>query len=271
MHKVIFLGAGASKAVGLPLTKDILVEIVDRLESRSKGGNGLFRGSDRFKSEADEAALRQGLQTLYPGIDLKASRKDLKKSLPMITDVLSFLDYSILYEQPAAFKFRTDNLVRLRRLLERGICEVLGLRFYDAGGSDDGGEDGGKLLAEMGRSPEQLGIPNDNEKEMLRDFVGWIAGQHKHGDQITVITTNYDTAVETGIYREMGYNNVPDRIDFGIDWRLPDTSGPEQAVTSSAGQTTRSMPSTSSTAPSTGCGVICVGRCISGRGAISRT
>jgi len=226
MRKVIFLGAGASKAVGLPLTKDILVEIVEKLESRSKRGKGLFRGSDRFKPEVEEDALRQGLQTLYPGIELKASREDLKKSLPMITDVLSFLDYSILYEQPAALKFRADNLLRLRRLLERGICEVLGLRFYDSGNSLDGRDDAGELLAEMGRSPEQLAVPKDSERAMLQDFVGWIAEQHNHGTQITVITTNYDTAVETGIYREMGYEKVRDQIDFGLDWRLPDTNGP---------------------------------------------
>lgn len=79
-QSTVFLGAGASKAFGLPLTKEIFPLLIQKLEN-----NTLFRGNMK-----EIELLRHFLNSLLPGLDLIQ-----EKEYPLITDILSLLDHSI--------------------------------------------------------------------------------------------------------------------------------------------------------------------------------
>src|SRR5262245_23941918 len=131
-HKVIFLGAGASKDLDLPLTKEILPEVLRQLKKGS-----LFEGSIPGGSDS-RRELRELFRTMLPGGSSGA---------PFITDLLSLVDHSILQTNAVAFDLKRldppgiayqapKNLMKLRTLLERSIYEVLkrkypGLIGYD--------------------------------------------------------------------------------------------------------------------------------------------
>src|SRR5215470_15142287 len=100
MKRVLFLGAGASKELGLLLTREILARIVRRLGTNREVR--LFRGQGaREQAElADEEFLRAGICKLYPGLDLDTLIPNapidpstpvdpLAQTLPDITQVLS--------------------------------------------------------------------------------------------------------------------------------------------------------------------------------------
>ena len=53
---VIFLGAGASKALGLPITREIFPMLLDRLMSQPPGDKPLFGGDT-----ADQKCLKRCL------------------------------------------------------------------------------------------------------------------------------------------------------------------------------------------------------------------
>jgi len=62
---VVFMGAGASKAFGLPLTDEILLQIVEKLRPGSDGSNQLFRGATETSAE-DVTSRHHGCPVL-PG------------------------------------------------------------------------------------------------------------------------------------------------------------------------------------------------------------
>ena len=207
---VVFLGAGASKAFGLPLTNEILPQIVARLGGR--GGPPLFRGP----RQADLAMeFRAALRALYPGLDLDAAGNEL----PNITNVLSFIDHLILYDYPAALGFGKERLVQARRLLERGIMEVL--LDGDLSPILD------QLQDQQDYSPNVRELPLAVERRMttaerttLQSFLDWLRKEGA-GEPLTVVTTNYDVAVETPLFTSIGVDRVAEAIDFGFDWRDP--------------------------------------------------
>jgi hypothetical protein len=61
------MGAGASRAFGLPLTDQILPRIVQRLRQNGSGGKQLFPGRDSARLNDD---LRKAFLVLYSGLDL---------------------------------------------------------------------------------------------------------------------------------------------------------------------------------------------------------
>jgi NAD-dependent SIR2 family protein deacetylase len=175
----LFLGAGASRAFGFPLTKDLLPTILKELESKD-----LFKGFSGGESAMQD--LQRGLELLLPGL---ARSRD---SLPLITDVLSLLDYSL--SAPAALSPRTSltGLAELRVLLERAIASALW-------------------------QPENWRPP-----PTLATMASWLLQECRMpGQEIAVISTNYDTSIERAIFPQMGYDLVPSRVDFGFSWRDP--------------------------------------------------
>lgn len=92
---------------------------------------GLFsRSTGRGRHDIeDEKFLEEGLRVLYPGIRLDGTEDELAASLPYITEVLSFLDYLIVNEQPAKPRWGRDKLTRLRLLFDRLVCDVLSTRY----------------------------------------------------------------------------------------------------------------------------------------------
>src|SRR5262245_50076647 len=91
---VIFLGAGASKGLGLPLTNEIFPAIVEQLLDES--GQAVLFGGDI----ASQERLKRCLSAILPGWNTSASnvqnRRVWRDTLPPITDFLSAIDYLLL-------------------------------------------------------------------------------------------------------------------------------------------------------------------------------
>ncbi|HQW12997.1 MAG TPA: SIR2 family protein [Saprospiraceae bacterium] len=116
-QSTVFLGAGASKAFGLPLTKEIFPLLIQKLEN-----NTLFRGNMK-----EIELLRHFLNSLLPGLDLIQ-----EKEYPLITDILSLLDHSIA---EGFLLTGGDSLYRYeqyRYLFEKAILQILELKQDEA-------------------------------------------------------------------------------------------------------------------------------------------
>ena len=109
--RVIFLGAGASKAMGLPITGELLPLMIAAAQN-----NTLFAHHKNAPSKREE--LLQIIIEMVPGSATKATQ-------PSIVDVLSLLDFALtegftLFHTGGAAKLR-----RARELLESGLLGVL--------------------------------------------------------------------------------------------------------------------------------------------------
>src|SRR5688572_9931283 len=113
---VLFLGAGASRPFGFPMTAEILPEILKRLRSR-----GLFRGDGAAREPG--ASAHHELEDLL-GRFLPALLDDVREP-PLITDLLSLVDQLLAAGNAPQPDLDLAALDRLRALLERAIAEVL--------------------------------------------------------------------------------------------------------------------------------------------------
>jgi NAD-dependent SIR2 family protein deacetylase len=102
-HVVLFLGAGASRPLGFPVTAEILPQILRGLDRRGEAGQEL------------EQLLRSFLSGLFePGLEP-----------PLITDILSLLDQLLADGAALHAGLGPRALARLRALLEDAIAEAL--------------------------------------------------------------------------------------------------------------------------------------------------
>lgn len=104
----VFLGAGASSPLGIPITKAITTTILEKLES-----------DDLYDFARYHAQLRRLLHKAYPQIRQKNSY------IPDITELLSLLDHQVAQGRSLRPGLSLDEVVQLRRLLVIAICEVL--------------------------------------------------------------------------------------------------------------------------------------------------
>ena len=176
---VLFLGAGSSKAFGLPLTNEIFPLILEGIEKTSLFG----------KNREERSYLERFINRLLPGIG-----KVKKNELPVITEILSLLDHIIINGNTLWIEKDKISVLYYRRLLERAIIEVLDLPHL--------------YYAE--------GIPH-----VLRAVSKWIYSNHKD-NYFTIISTNYDLAIEMQLFRLIGtWETVENEIDYGVNWRHP--------------------------------------------------
>jgi NAD-dependent SIR2 family protein deacetylase len=106
---LLFVGAGASRACGYPLTSDILPEILRRLKER--------QFNDRH-IKAHAGALQKMLSRLVP---MRGHGR-----VPQITEILSVIDYCLESgEEFFSASPRTLKLMDARWLLERATCGVI--------------------------------------------------------------------------------------------------------------------------------------------------
>jgi hypothetical protein len=216
---VIFLGAGASKPLGLPLTNDILPEVVDRLINKS-----LF-GAD----ESDQRRiLNRCLTAILPGFEKLAAAQDprhtWREALPSITDLLSALDYLAMSGNAPARDFSFSDLIRSRLLLERAVFELLA---RTASANVLGMADIPKSIEREWHHTAELKVfprsPSSDELENLKKTVDWIMELGASSrDPVIIISTNYDIEVEQELYVRLGYKAVFNDIDFGVSVRDPD-------------------------------------------------
>jgi NAD-dependent SIR2 family protein deacetylase len=182
-----FTGAGASRAIGYPLTRELLQRIRQALRAGT-----LFRDTtdaDTERAQRDE--LRKHLTGLLPGFE----RID-EAELPLITDVFSLVEYAIVSGESLSIG-GDDQLRRCRDLLKYAMTDIFLEDFespYDA------------------RDPQE-----QRQSQVLSGLTRWIAGQ---GSAIGLITTNYDIGIEHALRTTAV---PPEAIDMGFDWRDPDS------------------------------------------------
>ncbi len=174
----VFLGAGASVPFGFPVTSGLLPMTMSGLADR-----GLFEELNTPTNERNDMRELLGyLRGLFPGWNPTFPGD----KLPLITEVLSLIDYSLAEAKPMQPGRTQEQSLRARHLLVRAISQIL----WEAGG-------------------EKM-----KNRPLLRSFRNWVRGTCAHNGG--VITTNYDTCVEQGLFGKK--KTVHERFDFGFSW-----------------------------------------------------
>lgn len=180
----IFLGAGASKPFGYPLTNDILKSIRDGVSStiaRKDRPQWCIRAVKRNPKFAKE--LRAFLRLTLPGLGRERTLRGAS-----IIDVLSLVDHLISERRSLTRTCREAELRRARHLLNVGLNGVL---------------------------------RGSRRPRLKNDFVRWILRTARSQKRITVLSTNYDVALELPMYRAFAEQrrDVGRVVDMGVSWR----------------------------------------------------
>jgi hypothetical protein len=195
MTTAVFLGAGASKAFGYPLTNELLPRILTRLET-----DKLFATADktRLSHESDTREwFRDRLLAFLPGLkdQMRENRDDLGVG---VTDLLTLVDRAIAQGESRA-GMSPEEVSRFRQLLERAIYEA--------------------IMRDTKRRTTA-------SEQALSQFFSWLKQQKS---PVSVVTTNYDIAVDSRIIRDEGRTDtrkwnsrVSKAVDFGFAWRRSD-------------------------------------------------
>ena len=185
---VLFLGAGASRPFGIPVTAEILPRILERLES-----DKLFTepaGASARTAARARKDLREGLEALVPGL----FRDDV--DAPLITDLLSLFDQLLSEGHAAGPELSVSTLDHLRALLEQATAEVL------VGPSRANGRKAAR------------------NRPLLDRLVEWIDASMRDGaERLSIITTNYDVVLQQKLFERLGDGDLHRQIDFGLTWR----------------------------------------------------
>jgi NAD-dependent SIR2 family protein deacetylase len=183
MSRALFLGAGASRAFGYPLTGDILPHIRAGLND----GSLLPHESNPKRERAKMKRLREHLGTLLPAFF------DDDIELPLITDVLSLIDLLLTTGEVAVPMLSTEEMEDLRTLLEEAIIYSI-----------------------------EPASGETQESAALDRLTDWILNAADEGAALTIVSTNYDTVVESLVFEkiemdpELEINHV---VDMGFSWR----------------------------------------------------
>ncbi len=186
---VYFLGAGASKNFGYPLTNEIMPEILRYLINHDLFNNASNSLDEEKEQEKD---LKDFIDILYPGL------KDIdpiaeSNRIPNITEVLSMVEYCCFYNLPPHPSLCDEKLFYFRDLLNRGIAEIL--RKYI---SKDVQKHNNKFLS---------------FKKQIKDKI--------KNEDVTIITTNYDLLVD----KLCDTYSKKNKVDFGISYRDVKSNG----------------------------------------------
>ncbi len=183
-----FTGAGASKAIGYALTRELTGRILAQLRTSPPT---LFDGYTDPDTDRQRAlALWRDLCLLMPGFE----SADDADSLPLITDVFSLIEYAIVSGDVLPVGDET-RLRSCRDLLRMAITAVL-LDDFDSPYKSD----------PEGRSQERA----------LDQTIRWFRG---HAKDIALITTNYDIGIEYELYQKYEEGTLDRRLDLGFSWR----------------------------------------------------
>lgn len=206
----VFLGAGASKTFGWPLTNELLPIIIDGLIR-----NDLFeddRINNRTQNAADRRLLKKTLLALCPGMRIKRQfLNECKDRLPLVTSLLSMLDFSLMAGHAIVSGLTPEELTDARILLERGIYEAIAHQEDEA---------------------EEHYWPPRRSNELAPQLTKWLDRIRREHTQVAVITSNYDVAIE----QAWGFSryNMPEMsslgVDFGFDWTWPSAAYPPDVL-----------------------------------------
>ena len=180
-----FTGAGASKAYGYALTSEILPTILKWIASGKLFEDYGHRGNDR-------ARLKRFIDDVLPG------RKRPDASLPLITELLSLVDYSLLNSGAALPGMSRGKLQEMRKLIEVAILDV--------------------VWEPLDRKRAKTAL-----LKRLVDVLISIARSSCH--ELAIVSTNYDMSLDGGIFEKVdGEGGIEGDWDFGFTYR--DIPGP---------------------------------------------
>src|ERR1043165_2774487 len=182
----IFTGAGASRAIGYPLTRELLPRVRSEIKNSKLFADMNAKEPDRKR----RLELHHMLRLLLPGFDRVTDNE-----LPLITDVFSLVEYAIASGETLPVGDESA-LRRCRDLLKHAITDILIGDF---------------LKPWDGRNEQDR-----QQKHLLNRFVSWI---QQFGGDAAVVSTNYDIGVEWELYKRIGRPEVAASIDLGFDWR----------------------------------------------------
>ena len=180
-QRVFFLGAGASADLGLPVTGRILPMLLEQLDDGTLFG----KGGASARTARERRELRQGLRAVFPMIDTREP--------PLVTDLFSLLDHALVSQQSLTSKLRTDEMLRLRTLLEKAVLWVLG---------------------------RASGRTSPAARSSVDRFYARIVDEGRNGGPRTcLVTTNYDRAIEAAVLRASRAIEIDSEVDFGLTYR----------------------------------------------------
>jgi NAD-dependent SIR2 family protein deacetylase len=192
----IFLGAGAASSFGYPLTRDLMLRIFEGL-TRNKILSKSITLSGVVTKEA-RAELLTFLSELLPGERMS------RETVPMVTGVLSLMDFSLATGQALLPGRTLEETRRARHLLERALLEVI--PDYDW---------------------------FDSEEEARFDqFCSCLRHLRRHRPPggLSLITTNYDMVSDVAAMEaasvhgddvEWSVDDLARKVDFGFRWIRP--------------------------------------------------
>jgi hypothetical protein len=160
-----------------------------------------FSGDPPGIGNKNRRALRSHLAALLPGNDFDDDRETPGRDLPLVTSLLSLLDYSIATSQSVLPGASISDTEVARRLLERAIVELI-------------------------NDERQLKEPNaarfDSFCRMLRQMR--LRTQNR---SLAILTTNYDMTTDIAAYRgcvskgrkrKWPVEELARKIDYGFRW-----------------------------------------------------
>jgi hypothetical protein len=109
----LFLGAGASKAFGYPLTGELLPDLRRFLHDGTLRRWGV--------TPSDQDMLRRGLREILPGIPGMPRRR-----LPLITDVLTLVDHSMHTGTTILSGWSNAEVTHFRSVIEQVLAYMVG-------------------------------------------------------------------------------------------------------------------------------------------------
>lgn len=195
LRVAVFLGAGASKTFDYPITRDLMLKIFQGLRGKTilsadKGPSA--RGHDPRRE------LLDFLTALLPG------ERYSEETVPMVTSVLSLLDFALASGQALLPGRTLDQTRRARQLLERALLEVI---------------------------PDQRGFEKDYS-ELFGEYLDWLASIHETCPPggFGLVTANYDMLSDLaamylagmeGEQEDWSLSDIANKVDFGFRWARP--------------------------------------------------
>lgn len=206
----VFLGAGASRTFGWPLTNGLLPIILDGLIKKDLFED--LRINTKADNENDRKLLQDALIALCPGLELSQGFLEQNRArLPLVTSLLSMLDFALVAGHAIVPRLTPEKIRDARMLLERAIYEAI--------------EHEEKKRGQNYRPPRQ-------SNEFNTRLLDWLDALRPEEGAIGVITSNYDVAIEQafGFDRDVESKVLDLSIDFGFDWTWPSNSYPPKLM-----------------------------------------
>jgi len=194
--KLYFLGAGASADAGVPLTGQLLRKVRAQI-STGRGAKGHRR-------------------TLRQFIERFGLKHSLATDRPPLIDIISFLDSCLRDGRPLDTEFDLRTLTEVRRQLTVELSRAV-----------RGPKNRGVRVAVPEGEAEDTVPPRiaAYQRKFVRSLTPRhaVEGKTRRGPGDSIITTNYDTNVDLGLY-EVAYNDESEVTDIflGSWFRNPD-------------------------------------------------